>query len=115
MRHLLLRSVFLLVVFTGRMLIPLCDLTGVNSESSFEADLLKRAPGCEVWGYDYSVDAVRVPCLFFNEGPYSLSSGDLRLMMTPSLRLVPISKRGRLEGPTTIRSTIIPSIGQLIR
>ncbi|KAI0047900.1 hypothetical protein FA95DRAFT_1518257 [Auriscalpium vulgare] len=30
---------------------------GVNGESSFEADLLKRNPGCEVWGYDYSVNA----------------------------------------------------------
>jgi len=29
---------------------------GVNHESSFEADLLKRLPGCEVWGYDHSVE-----------------------------------------------------------
>jgi len=29
---------------------------GVNGESSFEQSLLRRAPGCEVWGYDYSVD-----------------------------------------------------------
>ncbi|KAI0318843.1 methyltransferase domain-containing protein [Amylostereum chailletii] len=28
---------------------------GINGESSFEADLLERAPGCEVWGYDFSV------------------------------------------------------------
>jgi len=28
---------------------------GVNGESSFEATLLKRAPNCEVWGYDFSV------------------------------------------------------------
>ncbi|KAJ7465245.1 methyltransferase domain-containing protein [Mycena latifolia] len=28
---------------------------GINSDSSFEADILKRAPGCEVFGYDYSV------------------------------------------------------------
>ncbi|KAH9972478.1 methyltransferase domain-containing protein [Lactifluus volemus] len=28
---------------------------GINGESSFEADLLTRAPGCEVWGYDFSV------------------------------------------------------------
>ncbi|KAH9988440.1 methyltransferase domain-containing protein [Russula compacta] len=28
---------------------------GINGESSFEAALLKRAPGCEAWGYDYSV------------------------------------------------------------
>jgi hypothetical protein len=37
-------------------------LTGINGESSFESSLLKRAPGCEVWGYDYSVDNVRVSC-----------------------------------------------------
>jgi len=30
---------------------------GINHESSFEADLLRRAPGCEAWGYDYSVDS----------------------------------------------------------
>jgi len=29
---------------------------GVNLDSSFEADLLKRAPGCEVWGYDHTAD-----------------------------------------------------------
>jgi hypothetical protein len=29
---------------------------GVNGESSFEQTLLQRAPGCEAWGYDYSVD-----------------------------------------------------------
>jgi len=28
---------------------------GINGESSFESALLTRAPGCEVWGYDYSV------------------------------------------------------------
>ncbi|KAJ7695790.1 methyltransferase domain-containing protein [Mycena rosella] len=30
---------------------------GINSESSFEADIMRRAPSCEVWGYDYSVPA----------------------------------------------------------
>ncbi|KAH8994782.1 methyltransferase domain-containing protein [Lactarius deliciosus] len=29
----------------------------INGESSFESTPLKRAPGCEVWGYDYSVDS----------------------------------------------------------
>jgi len=29
---------------------------GVNGESSFEASLLTRAPHCQVWGYDFSVD-----------------------------------------------------------
>ncbi|KAI0246470.1 methyltransferase domain-containing protein [Lactifluus subvellereus] len=28
---------------------------GVNDDSSYESTLLRRAPGCEVWGYDYSV------------------------------------------------------------
>ncbi|KAF9650622.1 hypothetical protein BDM02DRAFT_3092791 [Thelephora ganbajun] len=28
---------------------------GINGESSFEAELLEKAPGCEVWGYDFSV------------------------------------------------------------
>ncbi len=32
---------------------------GINGESSFEAALLERAPGCEVWGYDFSVNSVR--------------------------------------------------------
>ncbi|KAH9961553.1 methyltransferase domain-containing protein [Russula dissimulans] len=30
---------------------------GINGESSFESSLLKRAPGCEAWGYDYSVES----------------------------------------------------------
>ncbi|VDC02752.1 unnamed protein product [Peniophora sp. CBMAI 1063] len=30
---------------------------GVSSDSSFEAEMLKRAPGCEVWGYDFSVNS----------------------------------------------------------
>jgi hypothetical protein len=31
---------------------------GINGESSFEAALLERALGCEVWGYDFTVDRV---------------------------------------------------------
>ncbi|OCH87648.1 hypothetical protein OBBRIDRAFT_781352 [Obba rivulosa] len=30
---------------------------GINGESSFEAELLQRAPGCQVWGYDFSVNS----------------------------------------------------------
>ncbi|THH04288.1 hypothetical protein EW146_g10215 [Bondarzewia mesenterica] len=30
---------------------------GINDESSFEAALLNRAPNCQVWGYDFSVDS----------------------------------------------------------
>ena len=65
MRHIFFRSVFFLVVLHWRRVNPLACVTGINHESSFEADLLKRAPGCEAWGSDYSVDSVRVPSLFF--------------------------------------------------
>jgi len=30
---------------------------GVNGESSFEAELLQRMPGCKAWGYDFSVSS----------------------------------------------------------
>ncbi|KAH9069682.1 hypothetical protein EDB83DRAFT_2314075 [Lactarius deliciosus] len=30
----------------------------INNKSSFEAALLERAPGCEVWRYGFSVDSV---------------------------------------------------------
>lgn len=32
--------------------------SGINGESSFEAELLEKAPGCQVWGYDFSVSGV---------------------------------------------------------
>jgi hypothetical protein len=48
---------------------PHVIMTGVNIDSSFEAALLRRAPGCEVWGYDFSVVNVRVSCPFFNQEP----------------------------------------------
>ena len=28
---------------------------GINYESSFEAEILQRTTGCQIWGYDYSV------------------------------------------------------------
>lgn len=34
--------------------------SGINGESSFEADIMKAAPGCEVYGYDFSVNSVGV-------------------------------------------------------
>ncbi|KAH9028244.1 hypothetical protein EDB85DRAFT_1622177 [Lactarius pseudohatsudake] len=36
-----------------------CDIYsfGINGESPFEAGLLERAPGCEVWGYDFTMDS----------------------------------------------------------
>ncbi|KAI0781889.1 methyltransferase domain-containing protein [Abortiporus biennis] len=56
---------------------------GVNGESSFESELLERAPGCQIWGYDFSVNSFgpeieQVPSLksrshFF---PYALSAKD---------------------------------------
>lgn len=48
--------------FFNRILIRLsiCVL-GINGESSFEAGLLEAAPGCEVWGYDFSVSGVSLP------------------------------------------------------
>ncbi|KAG8214141.1 hypothetical protein J3R82DRAFT_10907 [Butyriboletus roseoflavus] len=30
---------------------------GINGESSFEADIMKAAPGCEAYGYDFSVNS----------------------------------------------------------
>ncbi|KAH9169067.1 hypothetical protein EDB89DRAFT_2073372 [Lactarius sanguifluus] len=32
-------------------------LERINGESLFESTLLKRGPGCEVWGYDYTVNS----------------------------------------------------------
>lgn len=34
-------------------------LAGLNGESSFESSVLERAPGCQVYGYDFSVASVR--------------------------------------------------------
>ena len=31
---------------------------GINGESSFEEEILKRVPGSQVWGYDFSVKSV---------------------------------------------------------
>ncbi|KAH9165714.1 hypothetical protein EDB89DRAFT_2076570 [Lactarius sanguifluus] len=33
---------------------------GINGESSFEAALLERAQGCEVWWYDFTVDSIEL-------------------------------------------------------
>ena len=120
MRHILFRSVFFLIVLHWRRVNPLACVTGINHESSFEADLLKRAPGCEAWGYDYSVDSVRVPSLILPmRGTPSinlfLSSGDLRSLTTLSLRPVLTSNLGRLVGLTTTRRTIFLGFGHLIR
>ncbi|KAH8077513.1 methyltransferase domain-containing protein [Cristinia sonorae] len=31
---------------------------GLNGEVSFEAELLSRAPNCQIWGYDFSVSSI---------------------------------------------------------
>ncbi|KAH8108411.1 methyltransferase domain-containing protein [Phellopilus nigrolimitatus] len=56
---------------------------GINHESSFEAELLARTAGCEVWGYDFSVDAFgpevqRVPSLLRRAhfAPFGLAGAD---------------------------------------
>lgn len=56
---------------------------GINGESSFEAALLKAAPQCEIWGYDFSVKSfgpevedepdLKARAHFF---PYALGSED---------------------------------------
>jgi hypothetical protein len=43
---------------------PLILPPGINNDSSFESSLLRRAPSCEIWGYDYSVKSVRPFSLF---------------------------------------------------
>ena len=66
MRHLLFRSA-IAFLFASFCLNSRVIMIGVNGESSFESSLLRRAPGCEIWGYDYSVDNVRVSCPLFNQ------------------------------------------------
>ena len=39
---------------------PLTLPPGINNDSSFESSLLRRAPTCEIWGYDFSVKSVRL-------------------------------------------------------
>jgi len=70
---------------------PTRFMIGVNGESSFEATLLKRAPNCEVWGYDFSVGGVSASCPFLfsvYRRPFAhfvlFGSGDLRSVKTQS-------------------------------
>jgi len=75
---------------------------GINGESSFEAELLEKAPGCQVWGYDFSVSGVSFPSQSPNPTTVlTLYSGDLSLGLTltelisspghsaPSITMVP--------------------------
>ena len=119
MRYLFFRSVFTLHI--GRTLILLVrNLIGINGESSFERALLQRAPGCEAWGYDYSVAGVRAPYSipFLLSGTPTdspLTSGDPRSTMTPSSSAEHTSNPGRLMGPTAMGRTTIPSGGHSTR
>ena len=55
------------MIYLLRAWIPSCSdfflarASGINGESSFEAELLEKAPGCQVWGYDFSVSGVSFP------------------------------------------------------
>jgi hypothetical protein len=52
---------------------------GINGESSFEAALLERAPGCEVWGYDFTVKSV---------GSFNILNRSLALSVKMGCRVV---------------------------
>jgi hypothetical protein len=119
MCYLLFRSVWLVVLPSYVLLTLSCSgcFLGVNDDSSYESTLLKRAPGCEVWGYDYSVHRVRVasvPYPPFNSHPRRYCSGAFRLLMTPSSASVLTLSPGDLVGPTTIRLPIFTNTGSLI-
>ena len=65
---------------------PSCQLsilTGISKESSFEASLLEKVPGCQVYGYDYSVKSVR---------PIHLLQWNLCLIQLLRCSLAPRSK-----------------------
>ncbi|EPQ57149.1 hypothetical protein GLOTRDRAFT_58317 [Gloeophyllum trabeum ATCC 11539] len=73
---------------------------GVNGESSFEATLLQRAPGCEVWGYDFSVNSfgpeiTEVPSLNARSHfyPYALGSYDAPESNPPYYTLQSLMKK----------------------
>ncbi|KDQ55720.1 hypothetical protein JAAARDRAFT_159072 [Jaapia argillacea MUCL 33604] len=73
---------------------------GVNGESSFESSILERGPGCEVWGYDFSVNSfgpeiTSVPNLdsrahFY---PYALGPSDAPTSDPPMFTLQTLMKR----------------------
>ena len=78
--------------------------SGINGESSFEAELLEKAPGCQVWGYDFSVSSVS----FHVVNPVTVlipsvpCSGVLNSRSTPT---EPISSPGHLAPSTTMVPT----------
>jgi len=73
---------------------------GINGESSFEADIMKRAKGCDVWGYDFSVNSfgpeieqdslLRARSHFF---PYALGPRDSPNGDPPTYTLQTLMKR----------------------
>lgn len=73
---------------------------GINGESSFEAELLKAAPHCQVWGYDFSVSsfgpeiegnpALKSRAHFF---PYALGGSDAPHSEPPYYTLQSLMKR----------------------
>lgn len=90
---------------------------GINGESSFEAALLKRAPGCEAWGYDYSVKSVRCFSVWLflfvrHLTPFFWRSGDPRSTMIQSLESALTFKLGHLVASTSTRRMMIPSSGR---
>ena len=94
------------------------NVIGINGESSFEQSLLQRAPGCEVWGYDFSVNGVRVFRVLSSyelADRLCLTSGDPRLRMTQNLLTELTSNPGRLVEPTGMGKMTIPSGGRSIR
>ena len=56
-------------------------MTGINLESSFEAEILLNTNNCEIWGYDFSVSQFgpEIPDSFQNRThfyAYGLSGSD---------------------------------------
>ncbi|KAH9069679.1 hypothetical protein EDB83DRAFT_384626 [Lactarius deliciosus] len=75
---------------------------GINGESSFESTLLKRAPGCEAWGYDYSVNSW---------GPEITGDPELR----DRAHFKPFDCPSRSAGQTTTKITTTPNTGRSTR
>ncbi|KAI0338258.1 hypothetical protein BDW22DRAFT_1432708 [Trametopsis cervina] len=73
---------------------------GINGESSFEAQLLKAAPQCELWGYDFSVSSfgpeiendpdLKARSHFF---PYALGGEDIERAEQPTYTLQTLMKQ----------------------
>ncbi|KAH9028227.1 hypothetical protein EDB85DRAFT_1867979, partial [Lactarius pseudohatsudake] len=76
---------------------------GINSKSSFEAALLERAQGCEVWGYDFH-HGQRTSCDQW--GPEITGDPELR----DRAHLKPFALGGR----TTTTTMTTPSTGSLM-